>query len=127
MTVRTEVAATSGPADGERNSSPIALLEELRGRTVVVKFGGHAIGRLTADALDGPLPGLVSGMRPKREGCLRAVRGGVRGAHVLDGRVANAVPRGVLGETGPGTTVVPDDGAELERHTGVPASDARRG
>ncbi|THA71414.1 acetylglutamate kinase [Streptomyces sp. A0958] len=68
----------------------------------------EVIGRLTADALDGLLPGLASGMLPKMEGCLRAVRGGVGQADVLDGRVPHAVLRGLLGENGAGTTVVPD-------------------
>ncbi|MGW1813652.1 acetylglutamate kinase [Streptomyces sp. NPDC002125] len=68
----------------------------------------EVIERLTADALDTLLPGLASGMLPKMEGCLRAVRGGVRRAHVLDGRVPHAVLRGVLDEVSPGTTVVPD-------------------
>lgn len=66
--------------------------------------------RLTADAVQQMLPGLTSGMLPKLEGCLRAVRGGVGQAHVLDGRVPHAVLRGVLDETSPGTTVVPGPG-----------------
>ncbi|TRV77973.1 acetylglutamate kinase [Streptomyces sp. 130] len=69
----------------------------------------EVIGRLTADALDGLLPGLASGMLPKMEGCLRAVRGGVGRADVLDGRVPHAVLRSVLGGDGAGTTVVPDE------------------
>ncbi|MEU3226126.1 acetylglutamate kinase [Streptomyces sp. NPDC006976] len=72
----------------------------------------EVIGRLTADALDGLLPGLASGMLPKMEGCLRAVRGGVGRADILDGRVPHAVLRGVLGDNGAGTTVVPGASAD---------------
>ncbi|MFE7626888.1 acetylglutamate kinase [Streptomyces sp. NPDC057509] len=72
----------------------------------------EVIGRLTADALDGLLPGLASGMLPKMEGCLRAVRGGVGQADILDGRVPHAVLRGVLGDNGAGTTVVPGASAD---------------
>lgn len=72
----------------------------------------EVIGRLTAGALDGLLPDLACGMLPKMEGCLRAVRGGVGRADVLDGRVPHAVLRGVLGENGAGTTVVPDARAD---------------
>ncbi|MFD8235436.1 acetylglutamate kinase [Streptomyces sp. NPDC059696] len=68
----------------------------------------EVIGRVTARALDGLLPGLAGGMVPKMEGCLRAVRGGVRAAHVVDGRVPHAVLHSVLTGTGAGTTVVPD-------------------
>lgn len=69
----------------------------------------EVIGRLTAGELDALLPELASGMLPKMEGCLRAVRAGVAKAQVIDGRVPNALLRGVLTEDGPGTTVVPDD------------------
>ncbi|MYY05636.1 MULTISPECIES: acetylglutamate kinase [unclassified Streptomyces] len=72
----------------------------------------EVIGRLTADALDGLLPDLASGMLPKMEGCLRAVRGGVGRADILDGRVPHAVLRGVLGDNGAGTTVVPGTSAD---------------
>ncbi|NED86818.1 acetylglutamate kinase [Streptomyces sp. SID11233] len=69
----------------------------------------EVIERLTAAELAGLLPGLASGMLPKMEGCLRAVRAGVGRAQVLDGRVPHAVLRGVLDERSPGTTVLPDD------------------
>ncbi|WUH77217.1 acetylglutamate kinase [Streptomyces sp. NBC_00435] len=71
----------------------------------------EVIDRLTAGELDALLPGLASGMLPKMEGCLRAVRAGVAKAQVIDGRVPHALLRGVFAEDGPGTTVVPDDGA----------------
>ncbi|QKT07150.1 acetylglutamate kinase [Gordonia sp. X0973] len=44
-----------------------------------------------ADALERLLPSLDSGMIPKMEACLRAVRGGVGAAHVIDGREPHAV------------------------------------
>ena len=43
---------------------------------------------IDADALAKLLPRLDAGMVPKMEACLRAVRGGVPTAHVIDGRVA---------------------------------------
>ncbi|MFF8193370.1 acetylglutamate kinase [Streptomyces bobili] len=78
----------------------------------------EVIERLTADALEELLPGLASGMLPKMEGCLRAVRGGVRRAQVLDGRVPHAVLDGILGGTDPGTTVVPGTRPNLDAHPG---------
>jgi acetylglutamate kinase len=44
-------------------------------------------------------------MVPKMEACLRAVRGGVRQAHVLDGRVAHAVLVEIFTDEGVGTMV----------------------
>jgi len=58
------------------------------------------------------LPSLASGMIPKMEACLRAVRGGVPRAHVIDGRVAHSVLLEVFTSAGVGTMVVPTDGKE---------------
>ncbi|WIM94650.1 acetylglutamate kinase [Actinoplanes oblitus] len=62
---------------------------------------------IDADALEKLLPGLESGMVPKMEACLRAVRGGVPSAHVVDGRVAHSTLLEVFTEEGFGTMVVP--------------------
>ncbi|MFI6962584.1 acetylglutamate kinase [Streptomyces sp. NPDC050255] len=86
----------------------LVMLTDVEGLYADWPRSTEVIRHLTADALAGLLPGLASGMLPKMEGCLRAVRGGVRRAQVLDGRVPHAVLQGVLGEMGPGTTVVPD-------------------
>ncbi|MFE8990190.1 acetylglutamate kinase [Streptomyces collinus] len=90
--------------DAER----LVMLTDVEGLYANWPHSTEVIGRLTARALDELLPGLASGMLPKMEGCLRAVRGGVRKAHVLDGRVPHAVLHSVLAGTSPGTTVVPD-------------------
>jgi len=66
------------------------------------------IDRLTAADLAELLPGLSSGMVPKMEACLRAVRGGVSRAHVLDGRVPHAVLLEIFTDHGIGTMVLPD-------------------
>ncbi|MEU2839597.1 acetylglutamate kinase [Streptomyces sp. NPDC007076] len=86
----------------------LVMLTDVAGLYADWPHSTEVIEHLTADALDGLLPGLASGMLPKMEGCLRAVRGGVSKAQVLDGRVPHAVLRGVLDGTGPGTTVVAD-------------------
>ncbi|MFE6040548.1 acetylglutamate kinase [Streptomyces sp. NPDC056452] len=96
----------------------LVVLTDVEGLYANWPYSTEVIERLTADALDKMLPGLASGMLPKMEGCLQAVRGGVRTAHVLDGRVPHAVLRGVLGENGPGTTVVPDDSPDHDEQTG---------
>jgi acetylglutamate kinase len=53
------------------------------------------------------LPALEAGMAPKMEACLRAVRGGVGQAHVIDGRVPHSVLLEVFTSEGVGTMVVP--------------------
>jgi acetylglutamate kinase len=62
---------------------------------------------ISADDLDKLMPSLESGMVPKMEACLRAVRGGVPAAHVVDGRVAHSILLEVFTSEGFGTMVTP--------------------
>ncbi|MFK3985371.1 acetylglutamate kinase [Micromonospora sp. NPDC050397] len=64
------------------------------------------ISELTTDELAELLPSLESGMVPKMEACLRAVRGGVPAAHVVDGRVAHSTLLEVFTSEGFGTMVI---------------------
>ncbi|MGW2089064.1 acetylglutamate kinase [Streptomyces sp. NPDC001880] len=73
----------------------------------------EVIGRLTAKELEEMLPRLTSGMLPKMQGCLHAVRNGVGRARVIDGRVRNAIFTGVLTDRRFGTVVVPDDKGDM--------------
>jgi acetylglutamate kinase len=68
---------------------------------------GDVISSIGADDLETLLPGLSTGMVPKMAACLRAVRGGVPKAHVIDGRVPHALLVEVLTDEGVGTEVVP--------------------
>jgi acetylglutamate kinase len=63
------------------------------------------VSALSADDLEVLLPSLSAGMVPKMEACLRAVRGGVASAHVLDGRVPHAVLLEIFTDEGIGTMV----------------------
>nr|BFE66564.1 acetylglutamate kinase [Dactylosporangium thailandense] len=64
------------------------------------------ISQLTADELAELLPTLEAGMVPKMEACLRAVKGGVPAAHVVDGRVPHSLLLEVFTSEGFGTMVV---------------------
>ncbi|MET0236996.1 MAG: acetylglutamate kinase [Kibdelosporangium sp.] len=68
------------------------------------------VGRIGAAELAQILPDLSSGMVPKMEACLRAVRGDVPQAHVIDGRLAHSVLLEVFTSEGVGTMVLPDEG-----------------
>jgi len=65
------------------------------------------LSQITADELEPKLAGLAAGMVPKMEACLRAVRGGVNQAHVIDGRLAHSVLLEVFTTDGVGTMVLP--------------------
>ncbi len=60
----------------------------------------------TAD-LRALLPSLEGGMIPKVESCLHAVEGGVRKAHMLDGRLPHALLLELFTDEGIGTEVTP--------------------
>ena len=67
------------------------------------------ISEISAHELERLLPSLESGMVPKMEACLRAVRNGISRATVVDGRVAHCLLLEVFTDEGIGTMVVPDD------------------
>jgi acetylglutamate kinase len=69
---------------------------------------GSLLSTVTATALEKLLPGLEAGMVPKMEACLRAVRGGVPQATVIDGRMEHSVLLEVFTPEGVGTMVLPD-------------------
>ena len=68
---------------------------------------GDVVSQLTVAELETLLPSLSEGMVPKMEACLRAVRGGVKTAHVIDGRVPHALLLEVFTDSGVGTMVIP--------------------
>ncbi|MEU4687032.1 acetylglutamate kinase [Streptomyces xinghaiensis] len=68
----------------------------------------EVISKLTATELEKLLPDLASGMVPKMEGCLHAVRNGVNTARVIDGRVQHSILLEIFTDEGIGTMVVPD-------------------
>jgi acetylglutamate kinase len=63
------------------------------------------VDHIGADEVQRLLPGLESGMVPKMEACLRAVRGGVTAAHIVDGRVPHSVLLEIFTDEGFGTMV----------------------
>jgi acetylglutamate kinase len=74
---------------------------------------GSLLSTVSAAVLERLLPGLESGMVPKMEACLRAVRGGVPEATVIDGRLPHSILLEVFTPEGVGTMVLADaDGSE---------------
>ena len=83
----------------------LVLLTNVEGLYTDLGESGSLVSEVSADALEKMLPTLSAGMAPKMEACLRAVRGGVPRAHVLDGRVPHAVLLEVFTDDGIGTMV----------------------
>jgi acetylglutamate kinase len=65
------------------------------------------VSELSSSELEEILPDLESGMIPKMQACLNAVRGGVSKAHVIDGRIPHSVLLEVFTPAGIGTLVLP--------------------
>jgi len=83
----------------------LVVLTDVEGLFADWPNSDEVISALDADELEKLLPTLSSGMVPKMEACLRAVRGGVGSAHVLDGRVPHAVLLEIFTDEGIGTMV----------------------
>jgi acetylglutamate kinase len=64
------------------------------------------VSQISADEAEDLLPKLAAGMVPKLEACLRAVRGGVPAAHIVDGRMPHSVLLEIFTDEGFGTMVV---------------------
>ena len=63
------------------------------------------LSQINADALVDLLPRLETGMIPKMEACVRAIRGGVPAAHIVDGRVPHSILLEIFTDEGFGTMV----------------------
>ena len=85
----------------------LVVLTDVEGLYADWPASDEVVSMLDADELEKLLPSLSSGMAPKMEACLRAVRGGVGAAHVLDGRVQHSLLLEVFTDEGIGTMVVP--------------------
>ncbi|TVL93112.1 acetylglutamate kinase [Streptomyces sp. SAJ15] len=103
----TAAAALAAALDAET----LMVLTDVEGLYADWPHSDDVISQLTASRLEELLPDLSSGMVPKMEGCLYAVRNGVRTARVIDGRVPHSILLEIFTDEGIGTMVVPDEGA----------------
>jgi acetylglutamate kinase len=87
-------------------AAKLVVLTDVEGLFADYPDPESVISELTAAQLEPMLAGLESGMAPKMEACLRAVRGGVGTAHVIDGRMPHSVLLEVFTGEGVGTMVV---------------------
>lgn len=86
----------------------LVVLTDVEGLYADWPSSEDVISQLTASELEKLLPSLASGMVPKMEGCLHAVRNGVGSARIIDGRVPHSMLLEVFTDDGIGTMIVPD-------------------
>jgi acetylglutamate kinase len=89
-------------------SDKLVYLTDIAGICVDRNDPSTLVSRLTATELDSLIESgaIGDGMIPKAVACARAVRAGVRSAHILDGRVPHALLLEVFTESGVGTMVI---------------------
>ncbi len=75
------------------------------------------ISEITDDELEALLPQLESGMIPKMQACLTAVRAGVPKAAIIDGRSPHSILTEIFTSDGSGTEVVPASPATASTQT----------
>ena len=85
----------------------IVYLTDIAGLRKDIDDANSLIQRITVDELsaliaDGTISG---GMIPKVESCMQAVRGGVKSAHILDGRIAHVLLLELFTDQGVGTMI----------------------
>ena len=86
------------------------FLTDVSGIRAVADDPSTLIHQTTADELDALVASGAAngGMIPKVEACARAVRSGVRRAHILDGRTPHALLLELFTDEGVGTMVTDD-------------------
>jgi acetylglutamate kinase len=85
----------------------IVYLTDIAGLRKDIDDAASLIQRISVDELsalitDGTISG---GMIPKVESCMQAVRGGVKSAHILDGRIAHVLLLELFPDQGVGTMI----------------------
>jgi acetylglutamate kinase len=85
----------------------LVYLTDIEGLRRVVNDPTSLIRQTSPDELDALMADgtIVGGMIPKVESCVRAVRGGVRRAHILDGRIPHVLLLELFTDAGIGTMV----------------------
>jgi len=91
------------------HAEKLVMLTDVEGLYADWPDRSSLLNQIHADELETMLPGLASGMIPKMEACLAAVRGGVPRAHVIDGRLAHSVLLEIFTGRGVGTMVLPEE------------------
>ena len=85
----------------------IVYLTDIAGLRKDIDDANSLIQRITVDELSALIADetISGGMIPKVESCMQAVRGGVKSAHILDGRIAHVLLLELFTDQGVGTMI----------------------
>lgn len=104
----------AGAIAAELAAEKIIYLSDVPGLLNDVDDPSSLISHIAVDALQKMIANgtLSGGMIPKITACLDALDGGVRSAHLLDGRTRHVLLLELFTASGIGTMIVPDGGAD---------------
>jgi acetylglutamate kinase len=97
----------AGAIAREVNAYKIIFLTDVAGWLRDPADPDSRITKAAADEVEAALPGVGGGMRPKLQACIDAIHGGVRAAHIVDGRVAHTLLLELFTDAGSGTKIGP--------------------
>jgi len=103
--------AVAGAIAAALHAEKLVCLTDVTGLRSDPDDPSSRLAQVSVDQLDAMVASgaASSGMVPKVEACARAVRAGVRRAHILDGRVPHALLLEVFSDRGVGTMIYRDD------------------
>lgn len=99
--------AVAGALAARLGAEKLVILTNVDGLYRDLGDAGSLVSELKCDELAGMLDELSSGMRPKAQAAVDALRGGVGKVHILDGRVPHALLLEIFTDEGIGTQVLP--------------------
>lgn len=110
----------AGALAAELHAERLVMLTNVQGLYTDWPDKNSLVSRITPEDLQQLVPHLDTGMIPKMDACLQALRGGVKAAHVIDGRIPHSVILELMTTGGIGTmvseaqwsAVSPEDAAE---------------
>ncbi|MDR1447397.1 MAG: acetylglutamate kinase [Candidatus Ancillula sp.] len=112
LNVNADVAA--GELALALNARKLVILTDVAGVYDDYPDPDTLISRIGIAELEKMLPKLESGMIPKLTSCLNAVKGGVKEAHIIDGRRAHSLLLEIFTTSGIGTLIQAESAYELE-------------
>src|SRR5918997_1220636 len=85
----------------------VVFLTDVEGWLADPADPGSLISQATGEQVKARLPSIQGGMRPKLEACVQALGGGVRNAHIVDGRRPHSLLLELFTDKGIGTKLWP--------------------
>ncbi len=115
-TLNVNADAAAAALAGALGAEKLVILTDVEGLYRDWPDRDSLISEITDTELEALLPSLESGMIPKMQACLSAVRAGVPKAAIIDGRSPHSILTEIFTSAGSGTEVVPAAAQPTKEH-----------